>query len=520
MDTQSKENAATAPQKEPDHFLRFCCAVTFTDIVALRECDSKEDEKTIILRALVGIVLLLVTAPLWMLLLSSMLEFPLWAAIYGGCLISMVMFLLDTAASRGSWELKGVLAERGFVAGFCRLWYALVKAALRLPFALNFSILMGTFVTLWLFHDSLENQIEKNRQQHNAPIEAEYRTAKERLYTDMLETAQNDHKTVTQERQILINRLHQLRGDLQVHESAASEARIEWKRQAETGPGRLFRAAEAKEAEATHHAARIQQEFERDSARLAELDRQLETMAALIQAAQARFEAGNAQLMVERDAKLLPARSDVLMWLQALNQLKEDEVFGKTVTYSAYSIEFFLITIEMIIFIVAFFEPPSAYIKLLRERTQVKARQIELNYKLTGENLESEFRHRKQLSNRQYELEYNAALRDLEAIHAGTDAIPAENVQPFTATTANAGSERLFDVPANDMAAAGAGHGANTCDTQVAPKCEDERYPVVGSETEERISIAEALANPGRYWVNSDNPMEIWLQAFRKQLFD
>ena len=137
MDTQSKENAATAPQKEPDHFLRFCCAVTFTDIVALRECDSKEDEKTIILRALVGIVLLLVTAPLWMLLLSSMLEFPLWAAIYGGCLISMVMFLLDTAASRGSWELKGVLAERGFVAGFCRLWYALVKAALRLPFALN-----------------------------------------------------------------------------------------------------------------------------------------------------------------------------------------------------------------------------------------------------------------------------------------------------------------------------------------------------------------------------------------------
>jgi hypothetical protein len=101
MDTQSKENAATAPQKEPDHFLRFCCAVTFTDIVALRECDSKEDEKTIILRALVGIVLLLVTAPLWMLLLSSMLEFPLWAAIYGGCLISMVMFLLDTAASRG-----------------------------------------------------------------------------------------------------------------------------------------------------------------------------------------------------------------------------------------------------------------------------------------------------------------------------------------------------------------------------------------------------------------------------------
>ena len=84
MDTQSKENAATAPQKEPDHFLRFCCAVTFTDIVALRECDSKEDEKTIILRALVGIVLLLVTAPLWMLLLSSMLEFPLWAAMATG----------------------------------------------------------------------------------------------------------------------------------------------------------------------------------------------------------------------------------------------------------------------------------------------------------------------------------------------------------------------------------------------------------------------------------------------------
>ena len=122
--------------------------------------------------------------------------------------------------------------ERGFVSGFCRLWYALVKAALRLPFALNFSILMGTFVTLWLFHDSLENQIEKNRQQHNAPIEAEYRTAKERLYTDMLETAQNDHKTVTQERQILINLLHQLRGDLQAHESTASEARIEWNRQA------------------------------------------------------------------------------------------------------------------------------------------------------------------------------------------------------------------------------------------------------------------------------------------------
>ncbi|SFU62629.1 hypothetical protein SAMN05216339_105143 [Nitrosomonas eutropha] len=96
------------------------------DITALREYDSKDAEKTIVLRAFFRIILLL----------------P-----------------------------KGVLAESGFMTRFSKLLRALLKTVLRLPFALNFSILMGTFVTLTLFRDSLENHIEKKNNKQICKLE-------------------------------------------------------------------------------------------------------------------------------------------------------------------------------------------------------------------------------------------------------------------------------------------------------------------------------------------------------------
>ncbi|MGZ0020562.1 hypothetical protein [Nitrosomonas sp. wSCUT-2] len=86
---------------------------------------------------------------------------------------------------------------------------------------------------------------------------------------NVLETVQNDHKVGAQERQILENRLNQLRSDLQTHEHAASQARFEWNH--EVAPGKRFRAAKMREEEAVRHAERVRQEIKQHNAQLTAL---------------------------------------------------------------------------------------------------------------------------------------------------------------------------------------------------------------------------------------------------------
>lgn len=511
MATRNTQNentiqAAPAASRPTTPFLQFCCAITFTDASALRECNSEQMERTIILRALAALVMLSTTIPLWTLMPLVMLELPLWAALPAGTLIGLLIFLLDTAITRGDWEPKGILAESGFGATCLWLCRALLKTMVRLPFAFASSLLTGTFVTLMLFHGSLENQIEKNRQQYNAPIEAEYQVARKKLHADVIGSVQNDHHMLTQERQKLLDQQQQQRRDQQQQENAASQARITKNKELESGEGPKFRHAKTQEEEAQRHVALSQQALTQSETRLATLEHQLQAADARIQAAQDRFEKANGQLIAERDAKLLPARSDILMKVQALRQMMKDEIFGDTVTSTTSVIEFFLITIEMVIFITAFFEPPSLLTKTLRERTHTQAHQIELNHALTEYNLDTELKYRKLLSERQYELQYQADLRTLDANYTGA-AIPA-----LTA------DERLFEVPAEEISQPDAEQ--TTCSEPPAAPQPDERYPVIGSETQELISIAQAQANPERYWVNPDNPTEIWLQAHRQQIFN
>ena len=281
-------------------------------------------------------------------------------------------------AAQNTSEVSG-LAESGFSATCSRLYCALLKAVVCLPLALACSILMGTFVTMMLFHDSLENQIEKNRQQYNAPIEAEYDAARKKLQADLIGTAQDEYQALTQERQALLNQQHQLRHDRQQRENAAFSARIIRNRESGFGPGPKFRHAKTQEEEAQRHVALLQQALTQNDAQLAKLDHQLQAADAHMQAAQARFEKANGQLIAERDAKLLPVRSDLLMRVQALRQLMKDDTLGDTVTFTTYAISSFLIIIEMIIFITVFFEPPSLYTKVLRERARIQAHQLALH---------------------------------------------------------------------------------------------------------------------------------------------
>ena len=47
---------------------------------------------------------------------------------------------------------------------------------------------------------------------------------------------------------------------------------------------------------------------------------------------------------------------------------------------------------------------------------------------------------------------------------------------------------------------------------------EDARYEVVGRKGE-RVTLASALSNPDRYWVNPDIK-EVWDANYRKSLFN
>ena len=53
----------------------------------------------------------------------------------------------------------------------------------------------------------------------------------------------------------------------------------------------------------------------------------------------------------------------------------------------------------------------------------------------------------------------------------------------------------------------------------VRPLPEEEPQPVMGSKSGERVTLAHAIANPKRYWVDTET-REIWDADFRKQLME
>jgi uncharacterized protein DUF4407 len=485
-------------QNTPDVLLRVCCAITGTDPELVMQCAGVLERRRIILHAAGLVASFTITVILWSLVFSLML--PLWGAILGGIIMAVVIYMLDLAISTSDWDQKGILAGP---MTFRRAPMWLLMRILRFGFALVFAMVTGLFVTLWSFNESVEFHLHKNRLADNAPIESEYRVARELLHAEIVVPVHRAHKAIVEERSKLLKRLDQLQTTLQENENAASHARIEMNRELEglnrqAGEGPRYKDAKTRFEETGRHIVRVQKDINRDTARLTELDDRVAAIKEEIREANSIFEARNTVLMAERDAKLMPARTDYLKRLTALEQLKDDEIHGRAVTQFALIVKIFLVVLEMIYFSIAIvFGHASVYITRLNLRTRMEDRRAKFEYEQANRQLEAAFGV---MENSQ-----TAGYRDQAVRHSSgddnTDEKPLFDPAPET------------DSAVTDNESSGANHAPGD-----APTCEDERYLVIGGAPDEFVTKSEALADRNLYWVNPDRPDEIWARQFHDEL--
>lgn len=488
---------------KPDLLLRVACAITGADAALVSECEGVLERRREIRHAAAFLLTFSVAALLWGAVLSLML--PLWAAILGGMLAGAIIYLLDLSISTADWDLKGILAEpmTASFRAFQRTVARWVKIVIRLALALTLAMVTGTYVTLWLFNETIETHLHAERQAYNAPIEAAYRAAAERLRNDLLAGPLADRKAAADERGDLQQSLRDSQSALVVAEQAAAEARVEMHREESgiggraAGRGPRYREAELRLEAANRRVAQAQQDLDRDRARLLEIERRITEGDERVREADRVFQVRATALIQERDAKLRPATSDFLGRFTALQRMKEESL---EVVFVSYATKAVIVIFEMVFFLVFLNAHASTYMVRLIARTRLEAARVDNEF---GRALG----------------EINETSRYTDS---GTRGDPVTSASPECSAAGaqrrHTADEPLFEVapePADSVSTADPWLGGAP-----APKTATERHPVIGGEPGDFVTTAEALVDPDRYWVNPDRPDEIWSRRHRDGLLD
>lgn len=492
--------------KKPDLLLKIACTITGADPVLVAECDGVTDRRRVMRHAAALIFTFAVAACLWAGVLSMML--PKWGAVVGGLVVGAVIYLLDLSISTADWDLKGVLAEplNLSMKSCSRIFGRWVKIIIRLCLALVLAMITGTYVTLFVFKDTIENRLFERRMAFNSPIEAAYQDATQTLRADVMSPALADRKATIDERANLQRRVEESRTTLVEAEQQATVARIEMHRELSgldgraKGPGAKYREAELRLMAASSRVERAQQDLDRDLERLEDIEALISGLDARVREAEKHFQERATALKLERDSKLRPEKTDFLMQFEAL---KEIETEGTGVMFISYLTKSGLVIFEMFFFLVFLNDHASVYTYRLIARTRLEAKRVDMEFARAWQKLD-----------------------DGSAI----DACPSPDTQQRypqsdpKVESRQVAKESLFDSPPDARSPSSPGHceSAAQCDPGVATESQDEttsqRHLVIGGKPGESVSTKEALADPALYWVNPDRPNEIWDRHHHEQL--
>ena len=104
-----------------------------------------------------------------------------------------------------------------------------------------------------------------------------------------------------------------------------------------------------------------EQDAEYASLRLGEVETRIDGINNRLQDAEKAFDTRVATLVQERDAKLIPDRSDFLMKFKALNELKADEHYGSSVIYIAILTMLTIVIFESIFILILMSDHATIY---------------------------------------------------------------------------------------------------------------------------------------------------------------
>ena len=497
--------------------LRFCCVITSADPVIMGQC-NQVDRRRIVRHALALICTFIMAAVLWSAVLSEML--PFWGAIVGGLFAGLIIYLLDLSISTSDWELKGVLRESIFASfsSFNRAMVRLGKLLLRLGLAITLAFVTGTYVTLYWFSETLEEKIHQERIAINQPVEEEFRTQREQLRNELIAPIKRDLDAAMTERSNLQGLLLTSQNALAEAENTATQARLDMHRE-ETGlertagRGPRYHDAKIRFEEANRQAARAEQDIKRTSSRLGEIEKRIDSLNTRIDDAAKVFDARVAILAQERDVKLMSERTDFLMKFTALKDLRADINYGTSVSYIAILTKATIIIFELIFILTLMNDHASIYTLRMIGRTRLEAKQVDTEFSQALSKIDQSQNESNKSQLIDYKDDNDLSVYDSEFQPHGSDPSFAEQKADnpiFDPLTQQYGDEQENSgrvSPDND---------SPNDEHSLVPDAEE--HPVIGGDLGEIVSVAQALADEERFWVNPDNPSEIWDRAYRSSV--
>jgi len=375
-------------QKYITSLLRAACVITRSD--AGLAAQSNGFDKATIHASAVALILAFVVATLaWSAFFASFLSLP--AAITLGTLSGILVFVFDQALGASDWELAGVLATAKASSAY---W---LKVGLRIGVALLLAQATAVGATLALFRDAIDNRLQSNRLESNAPVQEEYARAKADLASRLIEPATTRLKQVDEDRARAIRAEEEARAvRLRARQQAAS-ARVEAGREITggldgyiRGDGPRHKEALRQEQEADHAEADAAAEFAAAGSTLSRIEHERVEVLKEMAAAEGRMREQSAALdrSLEADARYVPHRNDPLLRYMALHQIKSDPVTGPPARSFSLLMNLVLVTFELMFLLIKMvFAPASVYTVRLIARTRAEAATVAVEYGRTLDGL-------------------------------------------------------------------------------------------------------------------------------------
>jgi Domain of unknown function (DUF4407) len=356
-------------------FLLFSCYISRAD-PDLCFKSKLFDQITIAANAIAILTLAVLSTLAWTVFFQSFL--PTWKALSLGVLCALIIVQVEAAMAASDWQLTGVLST-GLPSPV--YWF---RITLRLLIAWLFAQATAVGVTLGLFDGPIQTHLQQQLTAQNAPVETEYATRRNEIRSGIIGSIEKELTAAQDARLLSEKALRQLqvkKDDAQDHSDTAyiEEGREEHGLDRPRGKGARYddekRHRDVAEGLKKSTTAEINQERESlklFNARIEELLKQKRAQARALQKAEKALEREKRQ-----DPRLIPKRDDPLLRYIALQELKQDAVYGQAVEQFDLLVKTILIAFELMFLLIKIvFKPPDGYLVRLIAQTKLEAARV------------------------------------------------------------------------------------------------------------------------------------------------
>lgn len=311
---------------------------------------------------------------LGLVVLVAVLQFGLWAAAFitfgapvlvavpSALLVSAIITAIDVRIVASDTVSRGVLRQGPLPQSF---WWML---GCRFIISFVLANVTSTAVDLLVFRPEAIQAAEKERNENNRPLIADYEQRLTALRAREIEPLENEIASLVTQRSRALGQQSQAGEQLVAAREDAAAADLEQGRQVhgldarEAGDGPIAKDA-AKRRELASEQAQFLTERQQSLGRdLDRLSQEIKVATARLDQMRPRFAEDVRRLEAERDARLIKATSGALTVVMGLLRLREDPERGPSVWFITFLVWSGVMTLELAFFLVRLvFKPASMH---------------------------------------------------------------------------------------------------------------------------------------------------------------